>query len=196
MFVLWAALPVLVLAKCFEQVAFFLQNVFEADTNVLFQCLQQEQMIFTGKTGVVVSRTKAMVSSIGVNKKSTFVESLVEFWEIDPSFYGFSMDFLLEKISEKISSPQWIIVSDGVLYVLLISFEWFYVILVLYTVIRPGFATNTFSQESFEVASRALEYLGTEPAEPFWMPVRQHILEELRNLAVASGLLGLFSVAV
>jgi hypothetical protein len=79
MFVLWAALPVLVLAKCFEQVAFFLQNVFEADTNVLFQCLQQEQMIFTGKTGVVVSRTKAMVSSIGVNKKSTFVESLVEF---------------------------------------------------------------------------------------------------------------------
>jgi hypothetical protein len=137
-----------------------------------------------------------MVSSIGVNKKSTFVESLVEFWEIDPSFYGFSMDFLLEKISEKISSPQWIIVSDGVLYVLLISFEWFYVILVLYTVIRPGFATNTFSQESFEVASRALEYLGTEPAEPFWMPVRQHILEELRNLAVASGLLGLFSVAV
>ena len=49
MFVLWAALPavaVLVLAKCFEQVVFFLQNVFEADTNVLFQCLQQEQMIF------------------------------------------------------------------------------------------------------------------------------------------------------
>lgn len=33
------------------------------------------------------------------------------------------------------------------------------------------------------MASRALEYLGTEPAEPFWMPVRQHILEELRNLA-------------
>lgn len=79
MFVLWAALPVLVLAKCFKQVVFFLQNVFEADTNVLFQCLQQEQMIFTGKTGVVVSQTKAMVSSIGVNTLSTFVESLVEF---------------------------------------------------------------------------------------------------------------------
>lgn len=38
-------------------------------------------------------------------------------------------------------------------------------------------------QQKFDIASHALEYLGTEPAEPFWMPVRQHILEELRNLA-------------
>lgn len=37
-------------------------------------------------------------------------------------------------------------------------------------------------QQKFDIASHALEYLGTEPAEPFWMPVRQHILEELRNL--------------
>lgn len=36
-----------------------------------------------------------------------------------------------------------------------------------------------FSQEKLDLASHALEYLGTEPTEPFWMPVRQHILEEL-----------------
>ena len=35
---------------------------------------------------------------------------------------------------------------------------------------------------SFDCASRALDYLGTEPAELFWLPVRQQILEDLRNL--------------
>ena len=71
--------------KVFRTSRVFLQNVLEAYTNVLFQFLQQEQFIyiymhiFTGKTGVVVSRTKVMVtvSSIAVNKKSTSVESLV-----------------------------------------------------------------------------------------------------------------------
>ena len=69
--------------KVFRTSRIFLQNVLEADTNVLFQFLQQEQFIyiyiFTSKTGVVVSRTKVMVtvSSIAVNKKSTSVESLV-----------------------------------------------------------------------------------------------------------------------
>ena len=43
-----------------------------------------------------------------------------------------------------------------------------------------------FSQEKLDLASHALEYLGTEPTEPFWMPVRQHILEELLGLSLAS----------
>jgi len=43
-----------------------------------------------------------------------------------------------------------------------------------------------FSQEKLDLASHALEYLGTEPTEPFWMPVRQHILEELLSLSLAA----------
>lgn len=47
--------------------------------------------------------------------------------------------------------------------------------------IAPAFLHGC--QANQEVAANALKYLGTEPAEPFWLPVRAAILAGLRSVA-------------
>eukprot|EP00930_Biecheleria_cincta_P069091 TRINITY_DN56876_c0_g1_i1.p1 TRINITY_DN56876_c0_g1~~TRINITY_DN56876_c0_g1_i1.p1 ORF type:complete len:1766 (+),score=256.00 TRINITY_DN56876_c0_g1_i1:125-5422(+) len=61
--------------------------------------------------------------------------------------------------------------------------------------LRSGVA-NAFlraCKSSEEVASRALKYLGNEPAEPFWLAVRSNILTGLQTVACVMTEEGLFS---